>query len=199
METTGREDRNMAAETRGTPGANNASPGTNDTMSALLETLELSPFRKDLLRQRWLDQVLWSSRQARRMRFRHYGLRLPIVIGGVAVPGLISLSLSTAPGATGDLRQVTFLVSLMVAILAALEGVFQFGERWRHYRRTAERLKSAGWQFLMLNGPYRRYPTHELAFVPFTERVEEILGEDVEGYLGQLATEGPDKGGGIVN
>ena len=133
------------------------------------------------------------------MRVRHYALRLPIVIGGVAVPGLISVSLSTAPGATGDLRQVTFLVSLMVAILAALEGVFQFGERWRHYRRTAERLKSAGWQFLMLNGPYRRYETHEQAFVPFTERVEEILGEDVEGYLGQLATEGPDKSGGVVN
>jgi hypothetical protein len=182
----------MAAATR-------EMPGTSDKMNSLLDNLELSPFRKDLLRQRWLDQVVWASRQARRMRVRYYALRLPIVVGGVAVPGLISISLTTAEtGAIGDIRLVTFAISLLVAIFAALEGVFQFGERWRHYRRTAERLKSAGWQYLMLNGAYRRHQSHESAFVAFTERVEEILGEDVEGYLGQMATEGPDKGSANV-
>ena len=176
-----------------------AQPGggsSTERLAAIIETLELSPFRKELLRQRWLDQTTWVSNQARRLRIRYYALRLPVVVGGVAIPGLVSLSLTTAQtSAITDYRWFVFILSLMVAIFAALEALFQFGDRWRHYRRTAERLKSAGWQYFQLNGAFRRHETHEAAFEPFTERVEEILGEDVEGYLGQVSRDpGGSKG-----
>lgn len=168
--------------------------GSGERMASMLESLELSPFRKELLRQRWLDQVAWAGTQARRMRRRYYATRIPVVIGGVAIPGLVTLSLTAAE--TGDLpgfRAVTFAISLGVAGLTALEGFFQYGDRWRHYRRTAERLKSVGWQYLMLNGPFRQMESHEAGFVSFTEKVEQILNEDVEGYLDQiLGSQGPD-------
>ncbi|MEH2225564.1 DUF4231 domain-containing protein [Nostoc sp.] len=32
------------------------------------------------------------------------------------------------------------------------------------YRRTVESLKTQGWQFSQLTGPYRIYPSHEQAF-----------------------------------
>jgi hypothetical protein len=167
-----------------------AQSGSSERLGVLLDTLDLTPFQKDILRQRWLDQVAWISRQARRARSWYLVFRIPVVIGGVAIPGLVSISLTTAQtGAIPELRLITFGVSLMVAMLAALEEVFHFGERWRHYRRTAERLKSAGWQFMMLNGPYRRSASHADAFTAFGADVENILNEDVEGYLAQVALE----------
>ena len=59
---------------------------------------------------------------------------------------------------------VTFAVSLVVALSAAVEGFFRFGDRWRHYRSLVEELKSEGWSFHELSGPYRADgATHESA------------------------------------
>jgi len=168
-----------------------AATGSSDRLAALLESLDLTLLQKELLRQRWLDQLGWLGRQARRARLRYYLFRLPIVIGGVAIPALVSVTLGLAGGGLFEgLRWLTFGVSFGVAILAAVESMFQYGDRWRHYRRTAERLKSTGWQYLMLIGAFRSYSDHAAAFSPFTERVEELLGEEVEGYIGRVAVEG---------
>ncbi|HEV2006358.1 MAG TPA: DUF4231 domain-containing protein [Candidatus Limnocylindrales bacterium] len=167
-----------------------AKPVSSERLAGLLDTLELTPFQKELLRDRWLDQVGWMSRQARHARRWYLGMRIPVVMGGVAIPGLISISLlTTETGAIPQLRIITFVISLTVAILAALEEVFHFGERWRHYRRTSERLKSLGWQFMMLTGEFRRYATHADAFHAFTTDVENALNEDVEGYLTEVAAD----------
>lgn len=175
---------------------------SSDRVAALIDGLELSPWRKQLLAERWLDQSAWMSRQARIARTRYFLLRLPVIVGGVAIPALVSLSLSIAEtGALPVLRVASFAISLLVGILVALEEFFHYGERWRHYRSTAERLKGAGWHFLTLSGPFHPYESHEAAFAPFTERIEEILGEDVEGYLGQIATAPADgsRSQGIVD
>jgi hypothetical protein len=178
-------------------------------MAALLETLDITPFQKELLRQRWLDQLQWASRQARISRFRFLLMRVPVVLGGVAIPALITLTLSAAdapadvhgvrhlewlPGFLdfGVLRSVTLGLSTLVAILAALDELYHYGDKWRHYRRTTETLKTLGWQYLMLNGRFRRYKTHADAFTAFTESVEEALTEDLEGYLGAVASESPE-------
>jgi len=164
---------------------------SSNRLVGILETLQLSDFQKNVLRQRWLEQASWASRQARRARLRYYTLRIPVVVGGVAIPGILSLTLGAAAEGIVDFRLPLFVISLTVAVFAALEELFQFGERWRHYRRTAERLKSFGWQFIELNGPYRRFDTHAEAFHAFTGTVEDILNEDVEGYLGQVVTDSP--------
>lgn len=171
---------------------------SGERMATLLDQLELTPLQKEMLRQRWLEQITWLSRKASSARTWHYIYRLPVVVGGVMIPALISITLIAASNSTGTipwlpfmtfetLRGFTFVVSVVVAVLAALEEVFNYGERWRHYRRTTERLKSFGWQFLMLNGAFRHYKSHADAFTAFTERVEETLNEDVEGYLDGLA------------
>jgi len=174
-------------------------------MAALLETLDLTSFQKELLRQRWLDQLKWVGRQARLSRFRYLVMRLPVVVGGVAIPALITITLSAADTPThrlewlpdwldfGALRLITLSFSTLVAILAALDEVFHYGDRWRHYRRTTEALKTLGWQYLMLNGHFRRYKSHGEAFTAFTEQVEEALTEDVEGFLGAVASEPPEQ------
>ncbi len=187
--------------------ARSARPLTSsDRLGALLEGLELAPLRKEMLRQRWLDQVGWMGRQARQMRRRYQLVRIPVVLGGVAIPGLIAILLSAGgsdstflPGvSTEAVRIIAFFVSLGVAALTAYEEVMRFGDRWRHYRRTTELLKTLGWQYLTLSGHFKRFRSHEDGFTAFTERVEDALNEDVEGYLSAITVEGSDKRQDIV-
>lgn len=169
---------------------------SKDRLDALLETTDLTPVRKQMLRDRWLNQVDWMSRQSRQARKRHLWLRIPTVIGGVLLPGLVTILIGLTDGENwlgvvppDYIRAFAFALSLAVALLAALEEVQKYGDRWRHYRRTAEILKTLGWQYLMLTGLFKKYSSHNAAFGAFTERVENTLNEDVEGYLGQVAAE----------
>lgn len=174
-------------------------PSTSTELGSIIDGLDITPFQKQLLRQRWLDQVAYMGRKARQARSRYSLVRVPVIFGGVVVPGLISILLAAGDKPSIDwlfnvptawVRLLAFAVSLAVAALAAAEESFRFAERWRHYRRTAELLKTLGWQYVMLNGAFRRYPTHADAFVPFTERVEDTLNQDVEGYLSAVTAEG---------
>lgn len=176
-----------------------SSASSTERLGALLEGLELTPMQKEMLRQRWLDQVTWMGRQARRARSRYRLVRVPVVVGGVLIPALISILLAAGDSATIPwlfdwhtfwFRVGAFVVSLVVALLAATEESFRFAEQWRHYRRTAELLKTLGWQYLSLSGTFKRYRTHADAFTSFTERVEDVLNEDVEGYLTSVSIEG---------
>ena len=171
-------------------------------LGAMLATLDISDFQKGLLRDRWLDQVTWMSKQARTARRRYLLLRIPLIVGGVLIPALITILLSSEGkqsipwlfGISVDgIRFLAFVTSLTVAVSAGAEEVLKFHDRWRHYRRMAELLKALGWQYLMLNGVFRRYPNHAGAFTAFTERVEDTLNEDVEGYLSAMAGEGGER------
>jgi Protein of unknown function (DUF4231) len=95
-----------------------------------------------------------------------------------------------------QLRDVYFhsglFLSQIVAILAAVDQFFKFGDRWRHYRRSAEALKSHGWQFFQLGGAYAAFSKsggHAAAFPVFAAQVEEIIQSDVEGFVSQIAVQ----------
>jgi hypothetical protein len=186
-------------------GATAGRTASHERLEAILGSIDITPFQKGLLRERWLDQVAWMGAKARATRRRYLVFRLPVVVGGVLIPALITILLSTPPGTTNigwlagmsvdGVRFLAFTVSLLVAACAGIEEVLKFGDRWRHYRRTAELLKTVGWQYLMLNGGFRHYKTHAAAFTAFTERVEDTLNEDVEGYLGTMAGDRTEGGG----
>lgn len=162
-------------------------------LNGLIEALELPDMQKRFLRSRWLDQVLWLSRRADGCRNRHYFLRLTAIIGGVIVPALVSLNIGD--GASGVVRGLTFSFSLAVAISVAIEGFLRFGERWRHYRRTEEALKTEGWQFLQLSGPYVSYENHVEAYPIFAGQVEGILQREVDDYITRVIREKTEKEG----
>jgi hypothetical protein len=154
-------------------------------MGTLIEALELPELNKQFLRARWLEQVIWMDEKAWNSVLRHNILRLTTIIGGVIVPALVSWNVGNSAGA--DLiKTLTVIVSLVVALSAAVEEFFHYGERWRHYRRTVEALKSEGWQFFQLSGPYANM-SHVLAYPAFASRVEELSREEVETYITQVA------------
>jgi hypothetical protein len=154
---------------------------------ALLAALDLSELQRQFLQPRWLGQVLWMEAAADRSRTAYTTLRLATIIGGVIVPALVSLNVNGT--ALPIVRWLTFGLSLVVAISAAVEEFFHFGERWRHYRRTVEGLKLEGWQFFQLSGPYSDYKDHAEAYRTFAGRVEGLMQQEVEVYITQVARE----------
>ncbi len=153
-------------------------------LGGVIDTLAISTLQKRFLHSRWLDQVLWMGGQATQAQTRYYTLRLITIIGGVIVPASLSWP---------SLIWLTWSLSLLVAISAAVEEFFHYGERWRHYRRTVERLKIAGWQFFQLSGLYSSYQDHAVAFSMFVMNVEEVLQQEVEVYIAHVVQEQQDQ------
>lgn len=148
--------------------------------------LELTDLQKDFLRGRWLDQLLWFEKKSGYNQRRYFILRLATIVGGVIVPAVVSLNVREGR-VTAGLAWATFALSLVVALSAALEGFFSYGERWRSFRRTSEALKTHGWQFFELAGPYAQSATHSEAFPAFTAHVETMIQQDVEAFIAQAA------------
>jgi Protein of unknown function (DUF4231) len=154
----------------------------------LIKSLYLTESQEHSMRSRWLDQVLWMDGKADRTQTFYYILRMTTIIGGVTIPALVSLDPKQVFGI--NVEGATFSLSLLVAISAAVEGFFRFGERWRHYRHTAELLKSEGWKFLQLSTkPYRKAGIHEEAYPEFARRVEHILRREEEIFMTDVAQE----------
>jgi hypothetical protein len=116
-------------------------------------------------------------------------------VGAVMIPALVGLDGLSDPWA-GLMRAATWLVSLVTAASAAVEGFFRFGERWRNYRRTAEQLKTEGWLYFQLAGRYSvDGADHGALYGAFVKRVEEIVNSDVEVYLTEVVADRSKSGG----
>jgi hypothetical protein len=153
--------------------------------------------KKQWMKDRWLDQVCWFDEKAVQVNRWHSALRIIAITGGVLVPGLVSVSTSKGSHWLEELAQpLAFVVSLLVAASVGLDGFFHFGERWLHYRRTAELLKIEGWSFIEGAGPYRRHEGrtnfHDAAFPTFATQVEKLVRRDVEVYLTEVVQEKPE-------
>ena len=150
--------------------------------SGIIDDLEVDDLHKRFLRDRWLNELLWFEDKADRNQKRHYTLRLVTIVGGVVVPSLVGLSLKTSLAATA-VSWATFSVSLIVALAAALESFFGFGERWRTFRRDVESLKAHGWQYFQLVDRYAHHGDHRTAFPHFAAQVETVLQHDMEKFI----------------
>jgi hypothetical protein len=154
-------------------------------MDKLIASLDLPELNKEFMRARWLELVMWMDGKAKESVWWYRRLRLATIIGGVIVPALVSLNVGS--DMQGLVQTLTFIVSLVVALSAAVEEFFRYGERWRHYRQMTESLKSEGWQFLQLSGVYANQ-THITAYPAFAARVEQLSREEVESYITQVFT-----------
>lgn len=160
-----------------------------ETFTTVIDGLVLEPAQKTYLRARWLDQVTWLESKASGAQRRYYRLRIVTVVGAVIVPALVGLTALTDPW-DGVVRVLTFVVSLVTAASAAIEGFFRFGERWRNYRGTAEQLKKEGWLYFQLAGRYSVDGAgHDALYRAFANRVEEIITSDVAVYLTEITAE----------
>jgi hypothetical protein len=175
----------------------NAGGTTQERLNRAIDTIDMSEKRKEWMRDRWLDQVLWFDRRALHANRRYSLLRIVAISGGVIVPAMVSLSQGAGDAWIRDwATPAAFVISVMVAISVGLDSFFHFGERWRHFRRTAELLKNEGWLFIEGGGRYKRYQHvssfHDKVFPLFATKVEELVRRDVEVYLTRIVQEKPE-------
>jgi hypothetical protein len=154
----------------------------------LLDDFDLDERQRLFVRSRWLGQMAWFDAKAKLAQRRYYALRLVAIVGGLIVPALVSLDIHNNTTAS-TIAWTTFALSLVVGIAVSVDGFFNYGGRWRQYRRTSELLKGQGWQYFELIGIYSGYPNHRAAFPRFAAAVEALIAEDVEAYLSKVMRE----------
>jgi hypothetical protein len=149
-------------------------------LGELIDQLNISGLQKQFIKSRWLDQMMWLEKKAGESQRKHLRLRMVTIIGGVIIPAMVSLNIDDGNKAVKQtLFWGTFTLAQVVAISAAVEEFFHYGERWGQYRRTAEYLKTEGWQYFQLSGPYAKSASHASAYRAFANRVERLIQEDV--------------------
>jgi Protein of unknown function (DUF4231) len=149
-----------------------------EQLADLVDELELQDADKRIIRLRWFEESLHYDRLWRRHRRPYYVLRTLTITGATATAFLAAL----------DVPEVWLqLAGFTAALAAALEGVFGFGDRWRHQRRTAMALKAEGLRFIELRPPYRSRGGHAEAYPEFIDQLERLNEEESELYLALFA------------
>jgi hypothetical protein len=149
-------------------------------LAAALARLELPDVQQEALQARYINYIDWLERAASRARRAHYLLRLTAAIGGVIVTSMSSAEVLGDPAAA--VRWILLGTSLAVGVALALDGFLNLGERWRHYRRAVEVLKSQGWRLVQRTDPYTNLSDADAARA-FAARVEDLIDEESGGFV----------------
>ncbi len=161
---------------------------TRRSLEKLLDEVEaLEPYRL-FMANRWIGMVMWWHERSVGARQKYFLLRAIVVVGGVSIPVLTTLSLLGGGWHTPTAVAIA-LVGAVVAGCAAWEGIANYGETWREKRRAAELLKVEGWQFIQLCGKYESLKTadlttsYQLAYPRFAADVEALIAREIGEYL----------------
>jgi hypothetical protein len=149
-------------------------------LAAGLSRLELAEGQGEALLARYINYVDWLERAATRSRRAHYAMRLTAAVGGVAVTSMSSAEVLGDPASA--VKWILLGTSLAVGVALALDGFLNLGERWRHYRRSVEILKSQGWRLIQRTNPYTDLNDEQAARM-FAARVEDLIEEETAGYV----------------
>ncbi|MCU0514728.1 MAG: DUF4231 domain-containing protein, partial [Anaerolineae bacterium] len=118
-------------------------------------------------------QWKFFDKKANENKKRYHQLQMIIGVGSGAVPVLVGIN-SADPVWQQVLYWVTVTISLAVAISAAVENIYKYGDNWRSYRQAAEELQQEKFLYDVKAG---RYAGNAAGFARFAERTEEIIAK----------------------
>ena len=145
----------------------------------LITRLDLDFGAQWFLENVWLTYLDWWDDRAHRARRWYRFWRAIVLVGGAATPSLIGFSIG---GGSEAVEWAAWGTGLAVAVAAALESLYRWGDIWREKRAAGELLKAEGQRFLHLIGRYRGR-THAQAFPEFAETVERFIEQEIGDYL----------------
>ena len=151
----------------------------------MFESLELEPYKKLVLQERYLDVLHDFKRRAARLSCMFYTSRLIVTIGSILVPAFLSIQGSGATLHHAEIYWTTWIISVMVTICNGLMSLFKLDKKYFFIHTTLELLTSEGWQYIGLSGRYSPKdapvpPTHENQFLVFFHMAEKIKMRQVE-------------------
>jgi len=122
----------------------------------------------DYIQQRVNQFAGWYDKKAVAAKRAYLRSRTTAVVGALIVP--IAANLNFAGYETYKTPVITVL-SLLVSISVALDGVYHFGDQWKNYRSTEQFLTRESVLFQTGEGPYKSMVADD-AFLLFVERCE---------------------------
>lgn len=151
----------------------------------MFESLELEPYKKLVLQERYLDVLHDFKRRAARLSCMFYSTRLIVTIGSILVPAFLSIQGSAGTIHQAEIYWTTWIISVMVTICNGLMSLFKLDKKYFFIHTTLELLTSEGWQYIGLSGRYSPKdapitPTHENQFLVFFHMAEKIKMRQVE-------------------
>jgi hypothetical protein len=158
---------------------------STNTLHRMFESLELEPYKKLVLQERYLDVLYDFKRRAARLSCMFYTSRLIVTIGSILVPAFLSIQGSGATLHHAEIYWTTWIISVMVTICNGLMSLFKLDKKYFFIHTTLELLTSEGWQYVGLSGRYSPKdapitPTHENQFLVFFHMAEKIKMRQVE-------------------
>jgi hypothetical protein len=131
-----------------------------------------------------LDQFQsWYDGKAVSAKKWYFRLRITSVIGAALVP--IAANVIVDPTTA---RYVTTVISLIVSLAVALDGVFHYGDQWKNYRSTEQFLSREKFLFQTGEGPYKEAEP-EKAFSLLVDRCETQIAAENSATLNVISTE----------
>jgi hypothetical protein len=154
-------------------------------LRAITAGLDLGdPKLNEYIDARWLNYVEWWDSRASNAKRKYQALRSAVVIAGALIPALVGLrELQVVSEYSWIFAVASIVASLVVAICAGLESLFNFGDIWREKRAAAELIKSEGFSFFQLSGSYAPFKTHKAAYKLFAQNVDELIRSEIKDYI----------------
>ena len=124
----------------------------------------------DFMTDRVNDQISWYDKKSRSNQKWYKILRITEIILAAAIPflaGYISEDILV-------IKIIIGLLGVIIAIVAAIIGLFQFQENWVEYRTTCESLKHEKYLFMTKAEPYNI----DEAFQLFVKRIESLISSE---------------------
>jgi hypothetical protein len=139
---------------------------------------------EDYIQARVLQFIGWYDKKAVSAKSAYLKLRTASVVGALIVPIAANLSFT---GYDIYKTGVITVLSLLVSISVALDGVYHFGDQWKNYRSTEQFLSREKVLFQTGEGPYRGLAPDD-AFLLFVERCEGQIASENSATLNVIVS-----------
>lgn len=143
-----------------------------------LELIDLSPFRKIIIIDRFLHVLERLHSRSNWYRWLNSVGSTFVSIGSLLTPALLSIK---SDDNEDEIFYLTWSTALATALSSSLMQLFQITKKYILFTKTLEKLQSEGFMFFELAGGYRTDDPngHAAMFTTFCTNVENIHGEEV--------------------
>lgn len=158
-------------------------------IDSMIDELELFPFQKTLLKNRFLNQVVLYDKKAKLAEFFYILFSVFITVGSIILPALLSIQQMDYSNNDKKDKKIqitiywlTWTISLLITICNGLIQLLGLNKQYLSFIRTREKMLSEGWYYFQLTGEYINR-SHKDAFCEFCEEIEKIKQDQVDKEL----------------
>ncbi|RMF80224.1 MAG: DUF4231 domain-containing protein [Chloroflexi bacterium] len=153
-----------------------------ESFNNVIDRLDLEARQKEIIKERWVDLIVWTGKRANRERNANEIIRWWQIALGILIPVLVNVSTSSFS---------TTVITIAGVVIVFLTAIAQFrrpDERWRHYRILNERYRDELWNYLSLTGERYQGKTHAETFQAFNDAMSAIKHEDLNQFFSGMTS-----------